>query len=339
MFNAGRVSIVPKGEFVNGTQYERLDLVRYKGGIYVALSDNQDVLPDNQEKWMFLTEDSIRLSNLDLVDFFQRGDRILVGRDGENLSMDVENFLYPLLDKSISYNVRHMIPRGKNLGSVVTDEQIDRIGSSNEDAFRGFFLGDYWKIEDVVWRIVGFNYWYGIGDIGDGCVTPHLVIMPDHPIYGNAKMSENADYTVAYGGSDMRKTGLDPVKDMINNKFGEKNVLSHRIKLIESMTENGDEIGSSIWYDSTVEIPSLAMLFGHVKDEEIFSITDMNQLPGCIFETAYTFRALVWLRDRDFQHNYFFRGLYRNGQLATIPMYNTAWVRPVFGLAKNGGAM
>ena len=76
-----------------------------------------------------------------------------------------------------------MIYRGKNLGSVVTEEQKTNIKNGT---FKGFFLGDYWIIGSYTWRIVDFDYWY---DCGDTAFTkPHLVIMPDKPLY-NAQMN------------------------------------------------------------------------------------------------------------------------------------------------------
>lgn len=55
--NAGRVAIVPKGEYVHGTQYTRLDSVRYKNGVYVAKKDNKSQYPTiegDNEYWMFM---------------------------------------------------------------------------------------------------------------------------------------------------------------------------------------------------------------------------------------------------------------------------------------------
>lgn len=57
MINAGRVAIVPKGEYVHGTQYTRLDAVRYKNGIYLAKKDNVSQYPTvegDNDYWMYM---------------------------------------------------------------------------------------------------------------------------------------------------------------------------------------------------------------------------------------------------------------------------------------------
>lgn len=54
MKKAGRVAIVPKGEFSFGAQYTRLDMVIYGDSVYVAKKDNVEILPTDEENWMFL---------------------------------------------------------------------------------------------------------------------------------------------------------------------------------------------------------------------------------------------------------------------------------------------
>lgn len=57
MVIAGKVAIAPKGKFVYGEQYERLDAVRYENGVYVAKKDNISVYPTigaDDDNWMFM---------------------------------------------------------------------------------------------------------------------------------------------------------------------------------------------------------------------------------------------------------------------------------------------
>lgn len=57
MTKAGRVAIVPKGEFISGSLYTRLDVVRYQNGNYVAKKDNVSVSPtigEDDDNWMFM---------------------------------------------------------------------------------------------------------------------------------------------------------------------------------------------------------------------------------------------------------------------------------------------
>ena len=47
------------------------------------------------------------------------------------------------------------IYRGKNLGSSVSAEQWAQIGAGT---FDDMFIGDYWVINGVTWRIAAFDY-------------------------------------------------------------------------------------------------------------------------------------------------------------------------------------
>lgn len=49
----GKVSVTPKGQYVSGTNYERLDIVSYQGTSYIAKSDNSE-LPTNNTYWVKL---------------------------------------------------------------------------------------------------------------------------------------------------------------------------------------------------------------------------------------------------------------------------------------------
>ena len=67
---AGRVAIVPKGVYVNGKQYKRLDLVTYNDDGYVAKLDNINVVPEDGDTWMLAWHGAAadvteRISNLE----------------------------------------------------------------------------------------------------------------------------------------------------------------------------------------------------------------------------------------------------------------------------------
>lgn len=56
MTDLGKVGIMPKGEYVDGVEYERLDVVYYDGSSYLALT-NTAVRPiDDRINWMLLVE-------------------------------------------------------------------------------------------------------------------------------------------------------------------------------------------------------------------------------------------------------------------------------------------
>lgn len=79
---AGRVAIVPSGEYEHGRQYKRLDSVRYLGGVYMAKKDNVDEYPaynDDNEYWMFM------VGATDIADYEHPG---IVMPDGKTITID-----------------------------------------------------------------------------------------------------------------------------------------------------------------------------------------------------------------------------------------------------------
>lgn len=67
MANAGRVAIVPKGEYNSATAYKRLDLVRYNNAVYVAKKANTGVSPTKTDTWMFCIQNVTQEQYDDLI--------------------------------------------------------------------------------------------------------------------------------------------------------------------------------------------------------------------------------------------------------------------------------
>ena len=72
------------------------------------------------------------------------------------------------------------IYRGKYLGDTVTAEQAEAIANGS---FEELFIGDYWTIDGVNYRIADFDYWYYTGFPEASRVKKHhAVIVPDTSI-------------------------------------------------------------------------------------------------------------------------------------------------------------
>lgn len=164
-----------------------------------------------------------------------------------------DDALFAILDAFIPKEQRRMIYRGKNLGAVVTEEQKANIKNGT---FKGFFLGDYWTIGSYTWRIVDFDYWYNCGDTA--FTTPHLVIMPDKPLY-NAQMNETNITTGGYVGSKMYTENLAQAKTLAASAFGSL-ILTHREYLTNAVSNGYPSAGA--WFDSTLELPNEIMMYG-----------------------------------------------------------------------------
>lgn len=146
------------------------------------------------------------------------------------------------------------IYRGKNLGTSVTAAQWAAIANGT---FADLYIGDYWVIGGVTWRIAAFDYYYKTGNTS--CTTHHVVIVPDTNLYTHVMNGTNIT-TGGYIGSKMYTEGLAQAKTQINSAFGSSHILSHRQFLVNAVT-NGKPSGGS-WYDSTVELMTEQNVYG-----------------------------------------------------------------------------
>ena len=160
------------------------------------------------------------------------------------------------------------IYRGKSLGSNVTAEQYAAIAAGT---FDDMYIGDYWTIDGVKYRIAHFDYWLNTGDTE--CTTHHVVLVPDTNLY-TAKMNDSNVTTGAYVGSKMYTTNLAQAKTTINNAFGASHILNHREYLANAMKATADPTYESAgsWYDSTVELLNERMVYG----ADIFHNVEVN---------------------------------------------------------------
>lgn len=170
------------------------------------------------------------------------------------------------------------IYRGKSLGSTVTTAQYAAIKAGT---FDDLYIGDYWTIGGVNYRIAAFDYYLNSGDTS--CTTHHVVIVPDTCLY-NAQMhnTSSGDYeggaanTTAggYVGSDMYKRNLEQAKTTIKSAFS-GHVLKHRIYLTNAVA-NGRASGGA-WCDSEVDLMCEQMVYG----SGIFSpVSDGSNVPA-----------------------------------------------------------
>lgn len=149
--------------------------------------------------------------------------------------------------------VHRMIFRGKNLGTSFTSTQKTNVQNGT---FKDLWLGDYWVINGVNWRIVDFDYWYKKGN--PAFSSHHLVIMPDSGI-GSAKMNDTSITTGGYVGSLMYTTNINTAKTAVTAAFNTA-VLTHKEYLINTVTTGYPSAGSYV--DSTVDLPNEPMIFG-----------------------------------------------------------------------------
>lgn len=198
---------------------------------------------------------------------------------------------------SANAGAHNAIYRGKYLGESVTAAQYAAISAGT---FDDLFIGDYWTIDGVNYRIAAFDYYINSGD--RECTTHHAVIVPDTCLY-NEKMNPTDTTTGGYVGSAMYKSNLEQAKTTIKGAFS-GHVLKHRIYLT-NVVANG-RASNGAWCDSEVDLMCEQMVYG----SGIFSpVSDGSNVPANyrveksqlpLFQhepSRICNRATWWLRD------------------------------------------
>ena len=194
----------------------------------------------------------MKISEYPRISSFTADNIMLVDGNGGTKTILISDAILAALDLTSVVNHRRIF-RGKNLGSTLTAEQKTAIQNGT---FKDLWLGDYWEISGVKWRIADFDYWYNKGDTA--FTKHHVVIVPDTNLY-TGKMNDSSVTTGGYVGSKMYTTYLATAKSTISSVFG-SNLLTHREYLIDTVTSGYPSAGA--WTDSSVELMNEPMVFG-----------------------------------------------------------------------------
>jgi hypothetical protein len=277
----------------------------------------------------------------ELQDAVKQNDELIINNDGETKKVKAESLAWKLLERfaqSEPAALHNAVKRGKYLGNKLTVEQAAEIANGT---FHDLWLGDYWTINGINYRIGGINYWLYTGDTA--CTLNHLLIIPDEPLY-EAAMNSEGTTEGAYVRSDMYKTNLEEAKTIINAAFGEDHVLSHR-EYLQNATEADDTADFTVyesggaWYDSTVNLMNEIMVYGCNIYHNIYSgstvpniyTIDKTRIPlFAIAPELITRRTAWWLRDVVSSTS--FAKVNNDGPVGYHPASYSFGVRPVFGI-------
>lgn len=210
----------------------------------------------------------------------------------KGLQTDIDSVRNVLADGAAAHNC---IYRGKNLGTSVTAEQYAAISSGK---FTDLYIGDYWVINGVTYRIAAFDYYYNCGDTN--FTKHHAVIVPDTSLY-KAQMNTSNVTTGGYTGSAMYKSNLAKAKTTIKAAFGSAHVLTKRELLTNAV--NGNTPSGWAWFDSDVELMNEVQAYGSVAwgahDGNGYNVASGDgQFPLFMFDrTKLHNREVYWLRD------------------------------------------
>lgn len=241
----------------------------------------------------------------------------------KGLQTDIDSVRNVLADGAAAHNC---IYRGKNLGTSVTAEQYAAISSGK---FTDLYIGDYWVIKGVTYRIAAFDYYYNCGDTN--FTKYHVVIVPDTSLY-KAQMNTSNVTTGGYTGSAMYKSNLAQAKTTIKAAFGSAHVLTKRELLTNAV--NGNTPSGWAWFDSDVELMNEVQAYGSVvwgaHDGNGYNVASGDgQFPLFMFDrTKLHNQEDYWLRDVASATH--FSIVYNGGFAASLYASYSYGVRPAF---------
>ena len=256
----------------------------------------------------------------------------LVTPDGATLSVESDGTLKVIgggggLSVENNAGAHNAIYRGKYLGNTYTAAQQAAVAAGT---FDDLFIGDYWTIGGVNYRIAGFDYYLNNGDTA--CATHHMIVVPDTQLYTHVMNDTNVTEG-GYYGSKMRTSGLNQAKTTAESAFGASHILSHREYLTNAVS-NGRPSGGS-WYDCTVELMSERMVYGNGIFMPVSDGTNVpsnytvskGQLPLFLYRhDLIGNRENWWLRDVITAA--YFAAVYHNGDTTYLSAGYALGVRP-----------
>lgn len=244
----------------------------------------------------------------------------------EEVRRPVRDEIAPLLFNNAG--AHNGIYRGKNLGSSVTAAQYATIAAGK---FEDMYIGDYWAIGGVNYRIAAFDYYLNCGDTS--CSKHHVVLVPDTCLYSHV-MNDTNITTGGYVGSKMYTEGLEQAKTTIKAAFS-GHVLNHRVYLTNAVTDGHPSAGA--WCDSEVELMNEQMVYGGsifmpiANGSTVYSSyrVEKSQLPLFALEPSRICnRATYWLRDVVTASSFAIVGY--NGLAYSAGASDSIGVRPAF---------
>lgn len=276
-----------------------------------------------------------KISELDeLLAAISASDEFIVNNSGATQKVKA-SLLADSLVKVFAANggagLHNVLFRGKNLGTSYTAAQMAEVQAGT---FNDLWIGDYWVIGGVTWRIAHFDYWIKCGDTE--CTTHHIVVVPDTNLY-TATMNATHITIGGYAASLMRTSNLATATTTANSAFS-NHVLTIRRLFTNAVTSGRPSSGS--WYDSAVDLMDERMVYGSrihspAADGSTLNYnytTDYKQL--AIFALAPQFicnRAVYWLLDVVSTTR--FARVYSHGDAADGNAADVGGVRPAIAIS------
>ena len=204
------------------------------------------------------------------------------------------------------------IYRGKNLGTSFTSAQSAAITAGT---FDDMFVGDYWVINGVNWRIADFDTYYRCGDTQ--LLTHHVVVVPDTDLVTSV-WNETSDTSVGYVGSTIRtniKASGGP-EDTFKSAFGSSHVLNYRNYYPTAYNSSGIATAAA-WTDACVELMNDIELMGSFVSPQTGTQSEI----GISKQQFSLFRAMkmriIGYTSNSSRENYWLRTVNNASQIST----------------------
>ena len=229
----------------------------------------------------------------------------------------VEQAVSVYIQAALSPEMHRNIFRGKHLGESITEEQLEVI---RDGSFADLYVGDYWEINGVKYRIADINYWKNVGyPESEKVQKPHILIVPD-TILGSGQMNTGNSTSGGYRSSAMKSTKLNQIADALPDTFKDM-LISHRI------------FSDGSWIATSVDLMNEVMVHGTYicTDNSDKQTSDTQQLS--LFRLCPELKSIgqnYWLRNVAGSQTYTLTSQY--GDASSDVATSTYGVRPVFAI-------
>lgn len=226
----------------------------------------------------------------------------------------VEQAVSVYIQAALSPEMHRNIFRGKHLGESITEEQLEVI---RDGSFADLYVGDYWEINGVKYRIADINYWKNVG-YPEKVQKPHILIVPDTAL-GSGQMHTSNSTSGGYKSSTMKTVRLNQIANSLPDAF--KNILiSHRM------------FSDGTWITTSIDLMNEVMVHGTYvcTDNNNKQTSDTQQL--ALFRLAPELKAIgvYWLRNVAGSQTYTLISQY--GDASSDMATSTYGIRPVFAI-------
>lgn len=160
---------------------------------------------------------------------------------------------YPVEGEPSILGLKRSFYRGKNLGNTLTDEQSAHI---KDGTFKDLFVGDYWLINGMRWRIADYIR-YGTSDNR----TTGLYVLPDTCILTKQQMNTSNTTVGGYVSSAMNTKYIENAVNIAVAAFGDEHVNTFAFVACDTVS-NGAEAKVSYVTDKRAALLSEQEVFG-----------------------------------------------------------------------------